>query len=164
MFAAAGLHRAFAAAGRHGLPVNFLCWGMLDKGLPHIKQHPDTVIVIDHLGLQQPFEPPAPPKPWEELPSVLELAKYPNVAIKVSGAPSYSKLPYPFRDMHDRTRQVFDAFGPSRTFWGTDITRMPCSYKECVTMFTEELPWLTGADKDAVMGRALCDWIGWDLR
>jgi predicted TIM-barrel fold metal-dependent hydrolase len=43
-----GLNRAFAAAARHGLPVNLLCWGILDKGLPHSKGHPDTVIVIDH--------------------------------------------------------------------------------------------------------------------
>jgi hypothetical protein len=32
-----GLNRAFAAAGRHGLPVNLLCWGIIDKGLPHIR-------------------------------------------------------------------------------------------------------------------------------
>ena len=54
-----------------------------------------------------------------------------------------------------------DAFGPDRFFWGTDITRMPCSYRQCVTMFTEELPWLKGRDLELVMGRAVCDWIGW---
>ena len=27
-----GLNRAFAAAAKHGLPVNLLCWGILDKG------------------------------------------------------------------------------------------------------------------------------------
>jgi predicted TIM-barrel fold metal-dependent hydrolase len=53
-----GLNRAFAAAGKHWLPVNLLCWGILDKGLPHIQRHPDTVIVIDHLGLLQPARPP----------------------------------------------------------------------------------------------------------
>src|SRR5690349_21652962 len=26
-----GTNRAFNAAARHGLPVNFLCWGILDK-------------------------------------------------------------------------------------------------------------------------------------
>ncbi|MBV9154066.1 MAG: amidohydrolase family protein [Alphaproteobacteria bacterium] len=46
-----GLNRAFAAAAKHGLPVNLLCWGILDKGLPHIQRHQGTVIVIDHLGL-----------------------------------------------------------------------------------------------------------------
>ncbi len=46
-------------------------------------------------------------------------------------------------------------------FWGTDITRMPCSYRQCVTMFTEELPWLAGRDLELVMGQGVCDWIGW---
>ena len=40
---------------------------------------------------------------------------------------------------------------------------MPCSYRQCVTFFTEELPWLKGRDLELVMGRGLCDWIGWDL-
>jgi len=46
-------------------------------------------------------------------------------------------------------------------FWGTDITRMPCSWRQCVTLFTEELPWLKGRDLELVMGEALCNWIGW---
>ena len=48
-------------------------------------------------------------------------------------------------------------------FWGTDITRMPCSWRQCVTMFTEELPWLKGRDKELVMGRAVCAWLDWKL-
>ena len=52
------LNRALAAAGRHGLPVNFLCWGRLDDGAEAVRRNPDTVIVIDHLGLLQPNEPP----------------------------------------------------------------------------------------------------------
>ena len=74
-----GLNRAFAAAGRHGLPVNLLCWGILDKGLPHIRQHPDTIIVIDHLGLLQPARPPVPADVWADLPKLLSLAQYANV-------------------------------------------------------------------------------------
>ena len=66
-------------------------------------------------------------------------------------------------NIHGYLKQIFDAFGPQRCFWGTDITRMPCSWKQCVTMFTEELPWLKGRDLELVMGRALCDWIGWDI-
>jgi predicted TIM-barrel fold metal-dependent hydrolase len=92
---------------------------------------------------------------------MLALATHPNVAIKATGAPSYSGESYPFRDIHDKLRGIFDAFGPERMFWGTDITRMPCSWRQCVTMFTEELPWLTGRDKELVMGGAVCDWLGW---
>ena len=54
--------------------------------------------------------------------------------------------------------------GPTgQMFWGTDITRMPCSWRQCVTVFTEELPWLKGRDLDLVMGEALCNWVGWRL-
>src|SRR6266849_9816541 len=98
---------------------------------------------------------------FANLGEMLALATYPNVAVKLSGAPSYSSHPYPYRNIHPYLRQIFDAFGPQRCFWGTDITRMPCSYRQCVTMFTEELPWLTGNDRDLVMGRAVCEWIGW---
>jgi len=41
------------------------------------------------------------------------------------------------------------------------MTGIPCTYRQAVTLFTEELPWLTGADLEWVMGRALCDWLGW---
>jgi len=48
-------------------------------------------------------------------------------------------------------------------FWGTDITRMPCAWRQCVTLFTEELPWLSPKDQEPVMGRALCTWLDWKL-
>ena len=47
--------------------------------------------------------------------------------MRATGAPSYSDQPYPYRDIHDHPRRVYDAFGPARMFWGTDIARMPCS-------------------------------------
>ena len=88
-------------------------------------------------------------------------AKYPNVAVKASGVAGYSSEPYPFRCIQSYLEEVFRVFGPSRVFWGTDLTRMSCSYRECVTHFTEELPWLTDDDKRLVMGEAFCTWVGW---
>jgi predicted TIM-barrel fold metal-dependent hydrolase len=85
------------------------------------------------------------------------------VALKATGAPSYSSEPYPYRNIHPYLRQMYDAFGPERMFWGTDITRMPCTWRQCVTLFTEELPWLTDRDKELIMGRAVCDWLDWNL-
>ena len=118
-----GLHRAFAAAARHGLPVNLLCWGILDKGLPHIQRHPDTVIVIDHLGLLQPARPPVPADVWADLPKLLALAQYANVRVKVSGACTMSHQPFPYDDIWDPVLRVIDAFGLDRCMWGTDWTR-----------------------------------------
>ena len=36
--------------------------------------NPQTQVVIDHLGLPQPFEPPAPAEPFADLPKLLALA------------------------------------------------------------------------------------------
>ena len=46
-------------------------------------------------------------------------------------------------------------------FWGTDWSRLPCTYRQGVTMFTEEMAWLKGQDLDWVMGRGICEWIDW---
>ena len=35
--------------------------------------------------------------------------------------PSLSNERYPFRDLHPHIRTLVDAFGPRRTFWGTDL-------------------------------------------
>jgi predicted TIM-barrel fold metal-dependent hydrolase len=150
----------WAAAERAGTPVGLLAGGHFQTVARVAERHPGLRLLIDHYGRSGGATGGVT---FDDLPEMLALARFPNVAIKVSGAPSYSKQPYPFRDMQVPTQRIFDAFGPSRTFWGTDITRMPCSYRECVTMFTEEMPWLKGQDKELVMGRALCDWVGWTL-
>ena len=93
---------------------------------------------------------------------MLALAKRPNVAAKVTAMPCYAAdKTYPFRSVHPHIRRVVDAFGPRRSFWGTDWSRLPCSYRQGVTMFTEEMPWLKGDDLEWVMGRGICEWIGW---
>ncbi len=149
------------AAERAGIPIALLAAPFLPVVAKVAERHPRLRILIDHLGRVRGSLDDAG---FANLPDLLALAKYPNIAIKASGAPSYSSEPYPYRNIHKYLRQMYDAFGPERMFWGTDITRMPCSYRQCVTMFTEELPWLKGRDQELVMGRALCDWIGWNLR
>ena len=158
----------WAAAERAGIPIALLCAGFLPKVAEVAERHPGLKLIIDHLG--RPSGRKGDPgleddaALWSNLPQVLALAKHPNVAIKATGAPSYSSEPYPYRNIHGHLRQIFDAFGPARMFWGTDITRMPCSWRQCVTMFTEELPWLAGPDRELVMGGAVCAWLGWTPR
>jgi len=101
-----GLDRILREAVRHDFPVNILCWGNLDAGTALIDRHPDTRFIIDHMGIMQPRVPPAPPKPWAELAKVLELAKRPNAVIKVSGACTLSREPYPFPDIWDPLARV----------------------------------------------------------
>ena len=81
-----------AAAGRLSLPLNLHIAGRLDQGLELIGRNPDTQIIVNHLGLVQPHEPPVPAEPWAELPKVLTLAKQQNVAIKITGACTLSPV------------------------------------------------------------------------
>jgi len=151
----------WAACEQAELPIGLLAGGhMADLGTIAAR-HPGLKLHIDHCGRGGGGGGGTDEAAFANLGEMLALATYPNVAVKLSGAPSYSSHPYPYRNIHPYLRQIFDAFGPQRCFWGTDITRMPCSYRQCVTMFTEELSWLQGRDKELVMGDAICDWLGW---
>ena len=149
------------ACEREALPVGLLAGGHNAAFRKIAESHPGLKLHIDHHGRSGGANPAKDDAAFADLDEMLALAKLPNVAVKLSGAPSYSSEPYPYRNIHKYIRQIFDAFGPQRCFWGTDITRMPCSYRQCVTMVTEGLPWLQGRDKELVMGQAVCDWLGW---
>lgn len=147
------MRRTFAAAGRHGLPVNFLCWGRLDQGTEVVKRNPDTVIVIDHLGLLQPNEPPPLAEPWADLPKLLALAAYPNVRVKISGACTLSRQAPPYDDIWDPVLRIIDAFGLDRCMWGTDWTRTSgmLTYEQGVAPFRNTTR-LSESDKAQLMG------------
>jgi predicted TIM-barrel fold metal-dependent hydrolase len=126
-----------------------------------VERYPGLRLVLDHCGLKSGKD-VSEAQNFATLDKMLALAKRPNVAAKVTAMPCYAgDKTYPFRSVHPHIRRVFDAFGPKRTFWGTDWSRLPCNYRQGVTMFTEEMPWLGGDDLEWVMGRGICDWIGW---
>ena len=148
-----GLNRILEAGKLTGLPINVLCWGnpsLLD-GLA--RRHPDVSIVVDHLGLRQPFEPPVHAQPFSDLPAVLELAQFPNVVIKITGACTLSQETFPFRDIWEHLQKIFDAFGIERCLWGTDWTRAInlLTYAEGVEAFRIRDSFST-SDREALMG------------
>jgi predicted TIM-barrel fold metal-dependent hydrolase len=157
-----GLDRILRAAVRHDFPVNILCWGNLDAGTALIDRHPDVRFIIDHLGIMQPRTPPAPPQPWADLPKVLALAKRPNLVIKVSGACTLAKEPYPFPDIWDPLARVFDAWGFERCLWGTDWTRAfaVVNYEQAVKPFLETKR-LSDSERAMLMGGACAKAYRW---
>jgi L-fuconolactonase len=144
---------------RHRLPVMMFAPGHLDGISRLAARHPGLRLVLDHMELRWAKDAAA----FVDLPELLKLALHPNVAVKASALPCYSSQPYPYRNLHGYVRQIFNEFGPRRTFWGTDLTRLPCTYRQAITLFTEELPFLTAADKEWVMGRGVSEWLGWPL-
>jgi len=151
-----GLHRVLTTAARHALPVNLMCTGRLEQAAQLAGRHPNTQLVIDHLGLPQPQEPPAPAAPFADLPKLLALAAHANVAVKISGACTLSHAPFPYQDIWDPLWRIFDAFGLHRCLWGTDWTRAVkvLTYQEGVEAFrvTDRL---SDSDRAALMGGTL---------
>jgi predicted TIM-barrel fold metal-dependent hydrolase len=151
----------WSAAEQFDIPVTMLATGSFDVLADVAIRYPGLRLSIDHLGGKGGFTQLKDAAAMTHVPDLLKLAKIPNIAIKATGAPGYSGDPYPFHGMHSYIHQIFDAFGPDRLFWGTDITKMPCSWQQCVTMYTEELPWLSGDDLAKVMGKSVQKWWGW---
>jgi L-fuconolactonase len=149
---------------RHGIPAMVL----FHHEYMHLadmiaEQYPGLRLVLDHCGLKSNKD-VREAQNFATLDRMLALAKRPNVAAKVTAMPCYADdKTYPFRSLHRHIRRVFDAFGPKRTFWGTDWSRLPCTYGQGITMFSEEMAWLKGSDLEGVMGRGICEWIGWRM-
>lgn len=157
-----GIARVGAAAAKNNMPLNLLAWGRLDLAHAIAVNNPDTVIIIDHLGLLQPHHPPAPKDPWGDLPNVLKLAQLGNVRIKISGACTLSHEPFPYNDIWDPLARIFDAYSLERCMWGTDWTRTAAvlNYRQGVEPFrlTDRL---TQSDKAILMGGALSKIYNW---
>jgi predicted TIM-barrel fold metal-dependent hydrolase len=151
----------FPAAEKAGLPIMFFAPGNMKKFGPIAERHPGLPLIIDHMSLTAEIA--AEGKIKEAIDDIVPLAKYPNVSVKVSSAPNFSKEPYPFRDVTEHIKRCFDAFGPKRCYWGTDLTNsMPkATYRQRITHFTEELSFLSVEDKDWVMGKAILARLNW---
>jgi predicted TIM-barrel fold metal-dependent hydrolase len=148
------------AAERAGLPVMIYPPGSIAAVDRIAERHPGLKLVIDHLAIGTTLR---DAEAFAGVPELCGLARRPNVAVKASALPCYSTEAYPFPGLHGHIRRVYDAFGPRRMFWGTDWTRLTCPWRQAVTLFTEELPWLSAEDKAWIMGRAVCEWLDWPL-
>ena len=152
----------WAEAEKADVPISMLATDSLKDIAGIAARHPGLRLTIDHMGGRGGLTTLKDDAAMVHMPDLVALAKFPNVAVKATGAPGYSSGPYPFVSMHGYLRQIYDAFGPARMFWGTDISKMPCPWRQCVTMFTEALPWLSEADKKLIMGDAIGVWWGWN--
>lgn len=131
-----------------------------DQLISVVRRYPDIKIILDHLCL------PSRAKDQDafgNIEPVLALAQYPQIAVKASSMPSFTNDIYPFKGLHTQIRRVYDAFGPKRMFWGSDLSQLPCTYTQAKHLFTNELVWLTTEDKEWIMGRGICEWIGWPI-
>jgi predicted TIM-barrel fold metal-dependent hydrolase len=158
------------AAEKAGLPVMFLTSGQASLFARIAERHPQLTLIVDHFGVGAGLRPHPDASGVvkndlvpQAIAETAALAKYPNVSVKLSSVPLISTESYPFRDAIPHIHRLFDAYGPQRCHWGTDVTNSlaRATYRQRVTQFTEELPFLSEGDKDWIMGRAILTRLKW---
>jgi len=150
----------WAEAEQVGMPVMVLAPYDMDKLDLVAARHPRLNLIIDHMGLRHNGT--DDPTFLPGIAATLALARYPNVKVKLSSIPLYSTQPYPFADMTPHVRRLFEAYGPRRSFWGTDITRLTPlghSYRTALD-YMAQLDFLSPADREWVMGRGISECLG----
>lgn len=145
-------------AVRHRIPLMVLAQDSNDVLERIAIKHPRLQMTIDHLGITRGsgavFQ--------EGIERILALAQIPNIAVKATALPLYSEREYPHLDVLQQVRRVIDAFTADRVFWGTDLTRLRCSYRDAVEMMGH-LEWRDEKEVRLVMGDAILSWIGWQI-
>ena len=151
------------AAEKAGLPVMFLAHEQGPYFARVAERHPGLQLIVDHMGLTLSVQAVREGKFDGPISHTLSLAKYPNVSVKLSATPNYSLQPYPFRDITPHIRRLFEAYGPRRCYWGSDITNGfdKATYRQRIAHFTETLDFLTESDKDWIMGRSILERLSW---
>ena len=74
----------------------------------------DVTIIVDHLALPSSLDP-------RKCDNLLSLADCPNVLLKISGQPQYSRYGYPYDDCRQLVRAIYDRFGSKQMIWGSDF-------------------------------------------
>jgi predicted TIM-barrel fold metal-dependent hydrolase len=148
----------WAGCERLGIPVMVLMSEQLDVLDRLATRYPDLKLILDHMGRKSALRDDAC---FADLDVMLKLARHKNLSVKVTSAPGYSTHPYPFKNIQPYLQRIIEGFGPERSMWGSDVSRLPCTYAQCVSLFTEEMSFLKGKDLEMVMGGALAKVLNW---
>lgn len=117
---------------------------------PWLVRYPAMRVVIDHLnnpvptdGLGQPI-----------FRALLELARFPNVFVKLSGFHHWCRERYPYRDGMPYVEAAVAAFGADRCLWGSDFPHVlaGCGYVRNRNFLPREARFLSSVDLEAIMG------------
>ena len=143
------------AAERLSLPIAVYAPTSLDRLDELARQHPGLKLIVDHLGLPLDSRGDGARKLVDDL---RRLAVHPLVAVKATCLPNNFREEPPFPTIAEVVREMVDAFGYERVFWGSDISRLPVDYSELVSFFVNDTG-LQGAARDGVLGASVLAWL-----
>ncbi len=150
------------AAARLGLSVS--CGGnhdafTADSFSDLVQALPDVTIVVEHLAAVN--HPDGDPSHVEARSRAFDLARFPNVYIKIHGLGEFCRRampvrgPFPFeRPIPRLLERAYEAFGPRRMMWGSDYP--PVSgregYTNALRLTMAELANKSAEDRDWIFG------------
>ncbi len=111
---------------------------------------PSLRVVVDHLNNPVPADGVDQP-PFRAL---LDLARFPNVFVKLSGFHHWCADRYPYRGAAPYIEAAVNAFGAERCMWGSDFPHVlaGCGYVRNRNLLPREARFLTAGQLDQIMG------------
>jgi L-fuconolactonase len=116
-----------------------------------VERFPEVTVVIDHMGRLNVAEPPNGIR-FQQL---LDLARFPNVYVKVSGFYALSRQAFPYPDTVPYVQEIVQHFGRGRLMWATDFPLLLAkeSYEQATSILRYQLPDLSDEDLALIMGK-----------
>jgi predicted TIM-barrel fold metal-dependent hydrolase len=114
---------------------------------------PDTPVVIDHLariGADGDIRP-------ADVRSLCALASHRSVHVKVSAFYALGKKQYPYTDLSQLIRALYDAYGPQRLMWASDSpfqVQAPHTYAGSIELVRDRLDFLSHEDREWLLRKS----------
>jgi len=117
---------------------------------PLLARFPSLRIVVDHLNTPVPAEGLEQPV----FRALLDLARHPQVHVKLSGFHHWCPERYPYRDGLPFAEAAVRAFGADRCMWGSDFPHVlaGCGYVRSRHLLPREAAFLSKEEMGLVMG------------
>lgn len=149
----------WAATANAGIPVMISPGDQVEQVGDIAKRYPGLLLILDRFGVPVAA---TDHEAGEWLARAEALAACPNIAVKITGASQIFGERYPFERVQPAVYRMLDAYGRERVFWGSDLTRIDCTYRDSLRLVTEALVDLSDLDRSWILGRGLSEWINWD--
>lgn len=152
-------------AERLGVAVYFLRPGRPGDIATVAARHPELRIACNHLALGGGGRSPDALAAHVERLQVL--VPHQHVAVTISSLWGSSEQGYPYTDLHDSIRRIYDLFGASRLAWATDYTAARGRLGDAVTYpqlrdFVDiALPSLSTSERDEIFHGTISRLLRW---
>lgn len=151
----------FRTAAQYSIPLMCFAPGTLGAIKAAAKAHPNLKMIVDHANLVGS----TPDTLGAKIEELAALAHYDNVGVKLGALPQRSAHRYPYEDLHPHLNTLFQAFGPQRLMWASDLSTSlktgAANYYQNFDMIMRSFPFASEDDMDWVLGRTVSTWFEW---